>query len=72
MILVVQLGVLAGRQLGAPPGAPEEEMVTKNVHYIGELLYTDYLFPFEVVSVILLVALIGVIVLVKRDRPAQK
>ena len=71
VILVVQLGVLAGRQLGASPGAPEE-MVTGNVRYIGELLYTDYLFPFEVVSVILLVALIGVIVLVKRDRPAQK
>lgn len=72
VILVVQLGVLAGRQLGASPGASEEEMVTGNVRYIGELLYTDYLFPFEVVSVILLVALIGVIVLVKRDRPAQK
>ncbi len=70
-ILVAQLGFLAGRQLDASPPA-KGAMVTDNVTYIGKLLYTDYLFPFEVVSVILLVALIGVIVLVKRDRPEVK
>ena len=34
---------------------------------IGELLFSEYLLPFEVTSLILLAALIGVIVLVKRD-----
>ncbi len=34
---------------------------------IGELLFTKYLLPFEVTSLILLAALIGVIVLVKRE-----
>ena len=34
---------------------------------IGELLFTKYLLPFEVASLILLAALIGVIVLVKRE-----
>jgi NADH-quinone oxidoreductase subunit J len=34
---------------------------------IGEVLYSTYLFPFEVASVILLVAMIGAIILAKRD-----
>jgi NADH-quinone oxidoreductase subunit J len=32
-------------------------------------LFTDYAFPFEVASVLLLAALVGAIVLVKRDEP---
>ena len=38
---------------------------------IGDLLFTDYLLPFEVTSLILLAALIGVIVLVKRENQAE-
>ena len=38
---------------------------------IGELLFSDYLLPFEVTSLILLAALIGVIVLVKRDKQTE-
>ena len=40
---------------------------------IGKQLFTAYLFPFEVTSLLLLVAMIGAIVLTKEDRPkAQK
>lgn len=38
-----------------------------NIKDIGELLFSKYLLPFEVTSLILLAALIGVIVLVKRE-----
>ena len=38
---------------------------------IGELLFTKYLLPFEVTSLILLAALIGVIVLVKRGNQTE-
>ena len=38
---------------------------------IGELLFRDYLLPFEVTSLILLAALIGVIVLVKRENQTE-
>ncbi len=38
---------------------------------IGRLLFSDYLLPFEVTSLILLAALIGVIVLVKRDKQPE-
>ena len=38
-----------------------------NTQMIGEVLYSTYLFPFEVASLILLVAMIGAIILAKRD-----
>ena len=37
-------------------------------HKVGTLLMTKYVLPFEVVSVLLLAALIGAIVIAKRDR----
>jgi NADH-quinone oxidoreductase subunit J len=43
------------------------EGVEGNVEQIGMLLYTNYLIPFEVASVLLLVAMIGAIVLAKRE-----
>jgi NADH-quinone oxidoreductase subunit J len=36
---------------------------------LGTSLFTDFTFPFEVASVLLLAALVGAIVLVKRDEP---
>jgi NADH-quinone oxidoreductase subunit J len=39
-----------------------------NIEAIGELLYTRFLFPFEIAGLILLVAMIGAIVLTHRTR----
>jgi len=40
---------------------------------IGELLFSSYLLPFEVTSILLLVAMVGVIVLTKEDKkPSEK
>jgi NADH-quinone oxidoreductase subunit J len=52
----------------APPGAYTIDLIKKetNVKALGKLLYTDFLYPFEVASLILLVAIIGAIVLAKR------
>lgn len=43
------------------------QAVEGNTETIGEALYSTYLFPFEVASLILLVAMIGAIILAKRD-----
>jgi NADH-quinone oxidoreductase subunit J len=40
---------------------------TTNAGAIGDVLYSTYLFPFEVASLILLVAMIGAIMLAKKD-----
>lgn len=46
--------------------------VAGNTETIGEVLYSTYLFPFEVASLILLVAMIGAIILAKRDLFEQR
>jgi NADH-quinone oxidoreductase subunit J len=52
----------------APPGIYSIDYIKKETHIkvLGKLLYTDFLYPFEIASVILLVAIIGAIVLAKR------
>lgn len=50
-----------------PSGESEAMLYEQNTRQIGELLYTKYIIPFELVSVVLLVALIGAIVLAKKD-----
>jgi NADH-quinone oxidoreductase subunit J len=39
-----------------------------SVEHIGQVLFKDYLLPFEVTSILILVAIIGVVVLAKRQR----
>lgn len=50
---------------------PDAAMVDNTVA-IGQILYTDYIFPFQVAGMILLVAMIGAIVLTFRRRPGVK
>jgi NADH-quinone oxidoreductase subunit J len=45
----------------APPAAPGESAI------LGEALFRDYILPFEAVSFLLLAALIGAIVLARKD-----
>jgi NADH-quinone oxidoreductase subunit J len=43
-----------------------------NTQELGELLYTEYVYPFEIAGVILLVAIIAAITLTMRKRAASK
>lgn len=47
----------------AAPAAPS----ALNVERVGWMLYTDYLVPFELASMLLLVAMVGAIVLARRE-----
>src|SRR5437867_8382932 len=50
-----------GGETGAFPGA-----AVSSVRAIGQKLFTEYSFPFEVTSVLILVAMVGAVVLAKR------
>jgi NADH-quinone oxidoreductase subunit J len=54
--------VLRSAVLGGPPRPP----VPGGTEAVGRVLFTDYLFPFEVTSVLLLAAIVGVMALTKR------
>jgi NADH-quinone oxidoreductase subunit J len=48
---------------------PDESINTvTNLQALGEALFTDYLLPFEVTSILLLVAMLGAIVLIRKEK----
>src|SRR5208282_4903860 len=63
-IVVISLKAMGAAQPGANLPAPTLEGGTAA---LGKLLFTQYVLPFEVVSILLLVAMIGVILLSKKD-----
>jgi NADH-quinone oxidoreductase subunit J len=50
-----------------PTQAAAGPLAASNVEQVGMMLYTDYLIPFEMASMLLLVAMIGAIILAKRE-----
>jgi NADH-quinone oxidoreductase subunit J len=70
LVLLVET-VIALSALKAGPGlsaAAPPPATVPNIEALGELLYTRYLFPFEIAGLVLLVAMIGAIVLTHRGR----
>lgn len=67
--LIVFVGYLISKgRITVPLGQYNEAALTKNTEVIGKSLFTQYIFPFEVVSLLLLVALIGAVILVMKER----
>jgi NADH-quinone oxidoreductase subunit J len=68
--VLVELGAIVGYGYVTPPAvrpAAAALPVSGNTEQVGWLLYTSYLIPFEIASMLLLVAMIGAIVLAKRE-----
>jgi NADH-quinone oxidoreductase subunit J len=62
-ILAIFLSSLLKAPLGASPSPTAEGGTVP----LAKLLFTQYLLPFEIVSVLLLVAIVGVVLLSKKD-----
>lgn len=67
LVLFTEIVLLAFQRTyqTAAAGPPDVESAG-NTETIGEVLYSTYLFPFEIASLILLVAMIGAIILAKK------
>ena len=63
------LAVSAWRAGPGISGAAPPDTAQPNIVALGELLYSRYLFPFEIAGLVLLVAMVGAIVLTHRSRP---
>jgi NADH-quinone oxidoreductase subunit J len=63
LLLLVAWRVVRGTGAAPPAGATAPP---GGVEVIGRLLFTDYLFPFELTSVLLLAAMVGVLLLARR------
>jgi len=66
--LFVSVAIALRAFIAAPPGKYTIDLIKQQTHtkVLGVLLYTEFLYPFEIASLILLVAIIGAIVLAKR------
>jgi NADH-quinone oxidoreductase subunit J len=75
LVLVVEMSVILVSRSGGfgdaalPPPLPAGYSNTKE---LGLLLYTEYVYPFEIASVILLVAIVAAIALTLRKRKLSK
>lgn len=69
LLVLIEICILIGRaHFNGTMGPFTVERVASegNSQLVGQVLYTEFLFPFEIASVILLVAMVGAIVLAKK------
>ncbi|KQP88201.1 NADH-quinone oxidoreductase subunit J [Methylobacterium sp. Leaf117] len=72
LLLVVGSWTIDPGLIQAPLGPVASAEAVTNTQALGRVLYTDYVFFFQLAGLILLVAMIGAIVLTLRDRPGVK
>jgi len=69
VVLLVEIGYAVATQvIGGARGGMTQELVSQvgNVEALGMVLFTDFLLPFELASVLLLVGIIGAVYLARR------
>ena len=75
-ILIVEIayGLYRGRDSLVLPAVvpPAAAAAGGNSEQVGTALYTSYLLPFEIASILLLVAIVGAVVLSKKRTPAEE
>jgi NADH-quinone oxidoreductase subunit J len=75
LLLVAEMAIVLGGSYfglaGAPPPPPLPQDYS-NTRELGRLVYTEYVYPFEIAAVILLVAIVAAIALTLRRRGQVK
>ena len=73
MVMVLEMGlVLGSKYFQVPISEAAVPAGVSNTKEIGALLVTEYVFPFELAAIILLVGMIAAVVLTFRGRKASK
>ncbi len=71
LVLFVMALVIADSAIGRATSAPPPP-AGSNTRALGQLLYVDYVYPFEIAAVVLLVAIVAAIALTHRERKERK
>jgi NADH-quinone oxidoreductase subunit J len=74
LLMVVEMALVLGGKYFSAEALPGQSMPAgySNTKELGRLLYTEYVFPFELASVILLVGVIAAVMLTLRRRKDTK
>ena len=67
LLLIVLVGSLKGTEILASAGGQTSSSIG-DVKSLGKVLFTDFLLPFEIASVLLLTAMVGVVMLAKSEK----
>lgn len=67
MMLLILVGSLKGTEALATQQASDSTM--SSVKNLGKVMFTDFLLPFEITSVLLLAAMVGAVMLTKTEQP---
>jgi NADH-quinone oxidoreductase subunit J len=69
LLLIIQLAwaLLRASELEQPVGGAANADAVSSVRELGRVLFTDYLFAFEATSILILVAMVGAVVLARRE-----
>ena len=69
LLLIVELAyaLLRGNDLAQPIGSRTPGEAISSVRELGRVLFTDYVFAFEATSILILVAMVGAVMLARRE-----
>jgi NADH-quinone oxidoreductase subunit J len=67
LLLVTQLGWALARTPGLRDGVGEQSAGIAEVGELGRVLFTDYMFAFEVTSILILASMVGAVILARRQ-----
>jgi NADH-quinone oxidoreductase subunit J len=66
LVMVVELGWALSRTSGLATGVGDERRAVTSIAEVGRVLFTDYMFAFEVTSVLIIVAMVGAVILARK------
>jgi NADH-quinone oxidoreductase subunit J len=66
LLLALQLGWALSRTTGLAGTVGEDTTAVSSVRELGRVLFTDYMFAFEVTSILIIAAMVGAVVLARK------
>ena len=66
VLLALELGWALSRTSGLAVGVADERPAASSVRELGRILFTDYMFAFEVTSILIIASMVGAVVLARK------
>jgi NADH-quinone oxidoreductase subunit J len=66
VLLALELGWALSRTTGLGIGVADEHPAQSSVAELGQVLFTDYMFAFEVTSILIIASMVGAVVLARK------
>jgi len=73
LVMLAEMAILlSGRAMGLTTAMPGAPAAVSNTKELGRVLYTEYLLPFELSAVVLVIAMVAAIALTLREKRSAK